>query len=216
MNVSADDEFGDAEVVEIRRPATQGALRPLVCVCDDGHHYYVKPFNCGGWPLSMEWICARLGRLLEFRIPNYRRVRIGSEIIDAWNSTGAKVFVEPGIGFGSRMVESADDANPELLARVEVAERNRILWFDWWIRHGDRRTNNPNVLWSHGDNSYSLIDHEKAGDPRCETEFWETHLFASNRAGLPLDFIEKARKALPELAKSGRSFLQIGHREPRG
>jgi hypothetical protein len=189
-------EFGGVAVREVRRGTRQGTLRPLICICDDGATYVVKPFSsAGGWPHCLEWICARLGRALDLNVPNYRQVSIDSELANGWNETGGR-FIEPGTGFGSQFVSGADECDAISIGSIEADEAMRILSFDWWIRNSDRRSHNPNLLWSYAKERAFLIDHEKAGHAEGADAFWQDHLFAKQTPWITNQVVGQMRSAL--------------------
>jgi hypothetical protein len=200
--VAPEHEFGLTEVIEIKRVAAQGVLRPLVCTCADGQVYIVKPLDSGEWPLCFEWICARLGRKLGLDIPNYRQVSISPELASAWNENLTVRQVQGGIGFGSQLIESAAEVDFKELDQLPVELRQKIIWFDCWIRNCDRRRgNNPNMLWSPGQDKYYLIDHEKAfaSDGAGSADFWADHAVASARGTIPQALVDEMKSLLPLL-----------------
>lgn len=195
-------EFGSTCVVEIKRSTRQGTLRPLLCICEDGGQYVVKPYSTGGaWPQCAEWICARLGRAIGLNIPNYRQAFVSEELADAWNATGGR-HVEAGPGFASLFVKGADECEVSAFGDIPAEERTAILAFDWWIRNSDRRRHNPNLLWSHAESRGYLIDHEKAGHTETAEAFWQDHLFAQHRPWMTpalRDRMQNALKLIPAI-----------------
>lgn len=205
IDVSSDAECGSTEVAEILRVAEEGVLRPLMCKCSDGRIYFFKPLGTGGWPLCLEWVCARLGRALGLRIPNYRQVRLDEDLASAWNEQGYVRQLEPGVGFGSQAVANPSEIDAANINTMALALRHRIIWFDWWIRNSDRRRGrNPNALWSSAESCCYLFDHEKAGDSGDSTAFWLDHLCASARGVID-----------PALVAEMRTLLSLRH-ELRG
>jgi hypothetical protein len=194
MPAPLEQEFGTVSAVELKRLAKRGAMQPLLCRADDGEHYVLKPFSKGGtWPLTLEWICARLGRSLGLPIPNYRQMFVSDDLAEEWNAFNDR-RIEPGIGFGSRLVPSALEFDVSLAPVVPEALRLRVLAFDWWIRNPDRGEKNPNLLWSAETRALHVIDHDQAARPDDASLFWGTHLF---RALAPVE----APWLPPELAQ---------------
>ncbi len=158
----------------------QGGEKPLLCTCDDGAHYVVKPFSSGGsWTLILEWVCARLGRSMNLPIPNYRQVHFSPDMAEAWNATGGR-FIEAGLGFGSQFVSNAVECDEDLRKNLNPEESTQLIAFDWWIRNTDRIAKNPNLLWDHGRRLHFLIDHEKAAQTGDSKDFWHDHLMAKH------------------------------------
>lgn len=200
MNVPITQESGAVECVEILRTMRHGAMHPLLCRADDQALYVVKPTATGGnWALVMEWICARLGRLVDLPIPNYRQVEIREELADAWNAAHA-LKIEAGPGFGSQWIESATEAADTLLDQLDPVLTRRLLAFDWWVCNRDRSRKNPNLLWSADTRRYHVIDHDQAGQAENPDLFWRLHFGAGRRAEeaawLPHDLRGVFRQAL--------------------
>ena len=197
-------EYGQVEAVEIRRQMRQGGQRPVLCRCDDGAEYVVKPFSSGGsWPLILEWICARLGRAMRLPIPNYRLVLVSEDFAEAWNVTGGRTL-EPGIGFGSQFVSSAVECDEVLIKKLDPEAKTQLIAFDWWIRNTDRIHKNPNLLWDHGQHAHFLIDHEKAANTGDSLTFWQDHLAAKHMPWMTPAIIESMKRAallLPEIQR---------------
>lgn len=192
-------EFGEVHAIEVRRTARQGALRPILCACDDGFTYVVKPYSSGGaWPQIAEWVCARLGRAINLPIPNYRQVVIDEELANAWNATGGR-SIEAGVGFGSQFVSSVVECSPPLVARIPNKPATALLAFDWWIRNGDRNRYNPNLLWSHSEERHFLIDHEKAGHTEGSEAFWRDHVLSTHVPWIDEETLAGMRSALSEI-----------------
>ncbi len=181
-----EQESGRIEAVELKRLAKRGSMRPLLCRGNDGAHYILKPFSISQpWPLVLEWVCARLGRVLGLPIPNYRQVHVSAELAEAWNAFNER-RIEPGIGFGSQQVASALEFEVSLSASIPEAMRLRVLAFDWWIRNRDRGEKNPNLLWSAETRSLHVIDHDQAAQQEDAALFWGMHVFkAAARPELP-------------------------------
>ncbi len=201
---SPHDEFGRVEAVESRRITQQGALRPILCRCNDGELYVVKPYSSGGcWPQVMEWVCARLGRKLGLPIPNYRQVFITPRFAEAWNATGAR-YIEPGLGFGSQFNSRTSECDSTLAKNISPEDATRLVAFDWWIRNTDRSFHNPNLLWDHESGRHVLIDHEKAGHYGDSDSFWADHMFAKQSPWITqglTDEMQAAASFLPEIER---------------
>lgn len=179
MPTPLENEFGTVAAIELKRLTKRGAMQPLLCRADDGEHYVFKPFSTGSaWPLTLEWVCARLGRDLGLPIPNYRQVFVANELAAEWNEFNERQ-IEGGIGFGSRLVPSALEFDATLSPAIPEALRLRVLAFDWWIRNPDRSAKNPNLLWSADTRALHVIDHDQAARPDDASLFWGTHLFTS-------------------------------------
>lgn len=124
-------------VAEILSRSTQGITRPFLCRCDDGRQYFVKGSAAGRRSLISEWIAGRIGHRIGLPIPPCVRAVVLPELVqfsarDDIRELGA------GVGFGSQVVENVDELAYLFIEQIEPALQAKVLFFDWWIRNGDR------------------------------------------------------------------------------
>ena len=182
-------------IVDIRRRSRQGATQPFLCRADDGQQYWVKGAKAGHEALCAEWIAGRLGQLVGLPIPEVAQVVVPEEFasgaVDGFPDLG------PGVRFGSRHVESAQEYDESFVTQTDEVLRQQVLVFDVWIRNTDRTfsrpynsNGNPNLLWCTADRRLCVIDHNNAFlmDDLYQPSEYGRHVFADQRARLTAEF----------------------------
>jgi hypothetical protein len=174
----------NVNIVEILSRSTQGATRPFLCRGDDGFLYYVKGRGAGNKALISEWIAGNIARRIGLPVPEFRFAAIPKEIMD-FSARDDISDLGSGVGFGSRLIENADELSYLFTEQIDIQLRSKILFFDWWIANADRTLTenggNPNILWVHNSQKPYVIDHNLAFDLTALPDFWDHHIFAITR-----------------------------------
>lgn len=194
-------------VLEVISRSEQGITRPFLCRGDDGWLYYVKGHCAGRQALIAEWIAGNLGRRLDLPIPEFKQAVIPHDLI-ALSAREDIADLGAGIGFGSQLIQNADELTFLYIGQIEAAVRAKILLFDWWTANGDRTLTehggNPNILWVHRDHKPYVIDHNLAFDDTAVPNFWEQHIFADSRVAWTAAF----RKSMESLMRESLNELE--------
>ena len=146
------------------RAIERGRSRPLLISAEDrdgGRTNVVLKLRAPG-DTSVPWdlcICRDLvgaicARAIGLPTPDYGLVTVTRAFADSLSGSPeqARVAGNLGLNFGSVLVEPSIDSIPP-----DAAQWTPILGFDAMLFNGDRKTENPNVLWD-GETLYA-IDH---------------------------------------------------------
>jgi HipA-like kinase len=145
--VAARDPDGRAieVVLKVRNPASR-----------DGHF--------GATSLACELICAVLARSIGLNVPDYFIVEVPRSFPPNIPQESARRLLQTnqGLNFATRYIEDSMLWNPPSEAVGTLPEAlEHVLAFDATVINGDRRFDNPNLLWDGGEEFY-LIDHSCA------------------------------------------------------
>ncbi len=163
-----------------------------MCRAEDQSLYVVKTRLSGRDTLVKEWLCYRIGTRLGLPIPEARIVYMD------YKAPGYSTFAEASAladcpGFGSALIKPTNVLTASQIPDVSLEERVAVLLFDWWIMNGDRQPGNPNLLWLQSHRKLHVIDHNLAFGNDDPSEFWQRHLFQSDRATM----VSRKPQALP-------------------
>ena len=173
----------NTRIVEVIDRSAQGVTRPFLCRGDDGHQYFVKGRGAGRRALISEWLAGNLGLHLGLPIPPLAQAHIPDQLIKG-SARDDLHDLGTGVGFGSRQIANVDELTYQFVGQIDSKLRAKILLFDWWISNGDRTLSadggNPNLLWSHREQSLHVIDHNLALDESNLGGFWDEHIFRAS------------------------------------
>lgn len=166
--------------------------RPFLCRAEDDALYYVKGNYAGCRALCCEWAAGRLGRLLGLPIPEFCIAEVPSELVTE-SSRADAADLGAGLVFASQLVEDAQEITFADVPRIDLALKQKVLLFDWWIRNEDRTLTefggNPNLLRAAGGGSLRVYDLNLAFDETFdEARFWQAHVFNGAATTWPDEF----------------------------
>jgi len=205
-------------IIEVLSRATQGATRPFLCRCEDGHLYWAKGAAAGTMALLTEWVVGRLGQHLGLPIPEMAILYVPPELIAESAFPGIE-DLGTGNCFGSRHVEGAQEYDSTMIERTDQLLRWKILSFDYWVRNTDRTfsrpygsSGNPNLLWCMGEGSLRVIDHNNALLPNDMLDIgnYRRHVFVGERGHLTTPFkLDMATGMADALASLPGIYLDV-------
>ena len=168
--------------------------RPFICRADDGYLYYVKGSGAGRRALIAETLAAPIGRALGLPVPEAAPAFVPKELI-AQSVRGDIYQLGSEFVFASRAEPHVKEFALAQLPYIPTDLQARVLLFDYWIQNGDRSLTehggNPNLLWSHGTQTLSVIDHNLAFESAGTDEMWEHHVFRHARSQWDRAFKER-------------------------
>lgn len=171
------------EVVEYIRRSEQGATRPFICKCDDGHIYYLKGRSAGKTTLLREWLAGCLAKGFGLPIADFAQVDVPPELIEALNLPELN-DLGSGVAFGSRAISPAQEFTISHIHSVPLELQQDIFTFDWWVHNDDRnltdKGGNPNLLWNPITEQLVVIDHNLAfAEDFDPNKFIKLHVFSN-------------------------------------
>jgi hypothetical protein len=163
-----------SRVFEYRKHLRDGVTQPLLVVArdPDGRAVEVvlkvrKPASrdghFGATSLACELICAVLARSINLSVPDYFIVEVPRSFPSSIPQESARRLLQKnqGLNFATRYIEDSMLWNPSKTEGRPPEALEHILAFDATVINGDRRFDNPNLLWLGGEEFY-LIDHSCA------------------------------------------------------
>lgn len=108
--------------------------------------------------LACELICAMIARALGLRVPNYACIELPKQLVEQ-RTRDDRDRLRPNVGlnFGSQFLDRAPTFAHEEIGDEQIPSFENLLSFDASVLNGDRRDNNPNLIWF--GNEFLLIDH---------------------------------------------------------
>lgn len=186
-------------IVEVIGRSIQGITRPFICRGDDGQQYFVKGNGAGRRALIAEWMAGHVGVRLGLPIPTFKQTLVPSELVELSAREDIREL-GAGTGFGSQLVENADELAYLFVGQVEPDLRAKLLLYDWWICNSDRCLTedggNVNLLWTHHDHRLHVIDQNLAFDEGNMGGFWDEHVFRESRREWTANFREEISRSM--------------------
>lgn len=172
----------------------QGYTEAFLCRGEDGHLYVTKSIRSGREALVREWICGRIGQMFGLPIPAFQLLYAAKSTAQFSGIDDLKALADEA-GFGSRFVGSQEETAGSApvgamtlgvtdISNIDANLRSKVLLFDWWVLNFDRTDDNPNLLFEPVTNELHVIDHNLAFDDDPPEQFWQDHIFRSDRRTL--------------------------------
>jgi hypothetical protein len=160
---------------EYRKHLKDGVTKPLLVAARDADGRAVEVVlkvraprtrygHFGATSLACELICAVLARSVDLSVPDYYIVEIPRSLPQHVPQESARKLLEAnkGLNFGTLYITDSMSWNPSLAKSGSASPEGLedVLTFDATVINGDRRDDNPNLLWNGHD--FTLIDHSCA------------------------------------------------------
>jgi hypothetical protein len=169
------------QIDEVLGRSEQGITQPFLCSATDGKRYFVKGQGAGYSSLVKELIVGELAKEFGLPVAPFEILEMPKSFFNGLPNVELK---DLGFGpvFGSQVCENVSEMTTSDLKSADVKCMEDILFFDWWVRNGDRTLTafggNPNLLWSAGDKKVTVIDFNLAFDDKVTREsIVDEHIF---------------------------------------